>query len=285
MSIFHVLKSIIRFIFLAKRNDYLLKDKFEIFKILSSIYIKDWLTRKNQEISQKIFGYKISAYDYRTLYGLFIEIFLSEVYYFESNKPDPKIIDCGANIGMAIIYFKKLYPDCTIIAFEPNPDAFTLLEKNVRQNGLVNVELNNIGLSNNSGEGEFFLGNQKGSIRASILKAKSGGENSILVNFQKLSSFITRNAKFDLIKMDIEGAENQVIEDLVSENRVRNSERYIIEYHHKVGSQKSKLSGFINAFEKCGFEYNIKADFKKNGVCQDVLLSIYREEDSANQIT
>ena len=42
-----------------------------------------------------------------------------------------KFIDCGANIGISILFFKKQYPDCTIMAFEPNPHAFPLLEKNV----------------------------------------------------------------------------------------------------------------------------------------------------------
>ena len=42
------------------------------------------------------------------------EIFGDQVYRFIANRQDPLIIDCGANIGMSVIYFKYLYPDARI---------------------------------------------------------------------------------------------------------------------------------------------------------------------------
>jgi hypothetical protein len=40
---------------------------------------------------------------------------------FKTDSRNPIIIDCGANIGVATIYFKRLYPDSRILSFEANP--------------------------------------------------------------------------------------------------------------------------------------------------------------------
>src|SRR6478672_5618518 len=47
------------------------------------------------------------------------EIFIEEVYK-QSLPPNPYIIDCGANIGLSVIYLKQMFPDARIIAFEPD---------------------------------------------------------------------------------------------------------------------------------------------------------------------
>ena len=57
------------------------------------------------------------------------EIFRREQYRFETDAPAPFIVDCGANIGMATLYFKSLYPDATVLAFEPDPAAFACLQE------------------------------------------------------------------------------------------------------------------------------------------------------------
>ena len=74
----------------------------------------------------------------------------------------------------------------------------------------------------------------------------------------------------------MEGAEFQIIQDLVEEKKIGNCRHYIVEYHHLIEGEKSKLSAFINQFEDNGFEYNIKANYKKIGDFQDVLLSLYK---------
>src|SRR6184192_2229413 len=44
----------------------------------------------------------------------------------------PKIIlDIGSNIGASILYFHEKFPDAKIFGFEPHPDTFRVLEKNV----------------------------------------------------------------------------------------------------------------------------------------------------------
>ncbi len=68
------------------------------------------------------------------------EIFIKEIY--KTDLPErPLIIDCGANIGLSIIYFKEKHPNAEIIAFEPDKDNFKLLKKNIESFCLKDVTL------------------------------------------------------------------------------------------------------------------------------------------------
>jgi FkbM family methyltransferase len=71
------------------------------------------------------------------------EIFIDEVYKFAPERTDPTIIDCGANIGLSAIYFKTHWPDAKLIAFEPDPSVFDLLQKNVKQRNFTAVDAQN----------------------------------------------------------------------------------------------------------------------------------------------
>ena len=55
---------------------------------------------------------------------------------------------------MSVLFFKKLYPNARIAAFEP--DHFTFSPRNVEQNHLLRVDLHQIALTNRVGEVELF---------------------------------------------------------------------------------------------------------------------------------
>jgi hypothetical protein len=59
------------------------------------------------------------------------EIFVQEVYCFQSAGAAPYILDCGSNIGLSVIYFKRRFPDARIVAFEPDPANAALLQRNL----------------------------------------------------------------------------------------------------------------------------------------------------------
>ena len=68
------------------------------------------------------------------------EIFVEGIYK-QQLQPRPFIIDCGANIGLSVIYMKSLYPQATIIAFEPDEKNFELLKTNMRNFEFEQVEI------------------------------------------------------------------------------------------------------------------------------------------------
>ena len=58
------------------------------------------------------------------------QIFLKKEYHFEVNKEPEFIIDAGANIGFASVYFANKFPKARILAIEPEKDNFEILVKN-----------------------------------------------------------------------------------------------------------------------------------------------------------
>lgn len=66
--------------------------------------------------------------------GRFLEnktvLFDQELYRFATTEDVPRIIDCGASIGLTTCYFKHIYPRSDIVAFEPDPRVFEILKKN-----------------------------------------------------------------------------------------------------------------------------------------------------------
>jgi FkbM family methyltransferase len=260
---------------LAKTTPIKFGTRLEIFGILLSLHLKSILYRKNKPfVTQQIFQYKVTGFNYYSILFLFKEIIVSDQYHFKASTSKPNIIDCGANIGMSIIYFKLLYPDSSIIGFEPNPYAFEILKKNVVDNSLSNVRIENIGLASDEGKLAFYLGEFKGSLMGSIIAGR-GGENVLEIQTRKLSQFL-EGSHFDMIKIDIEGAENEVLRDLEESGTLAAGERYIIEYHHRINSNRSNLSAFLIPFEKSGFEYTVTNTYTQ-GNFQDLLLSFYKE--------
>ncbi len=270
------MRTLLVHLYLVLKSNYTLKDKLKALNTLNVLYLKSLMFGKKQFITHCIFGFKITAYDYITLLNLFKEIFMTEQYFFSVTGTDsPRIIDCGANIGMSVIYFKYLFPECRIIAFEPNPDAFYLLEKNIANNNLKNIETKNYALSNKTDSIDFYSNGHKGSLIASTIKER-GGNNRITVKSEKLSAYINENT-FDLIKMDIEGAEEEVIDELYLSNKIKYSIRYIIEYHHRIDSKKTSLAMFLKKFEDSGFSFNISATFKNAGDYQFILINLQQD--------
>ena len=60
----------------------------------------------------------------------FVEVVLEHAYRFQLPFTPRVIIDAGANIGVASIYFANRYPEAKIFAIEPEPANYALLVKN-----------------------------------------------------------------------------------------------------------------------------------------------------------
>jgi FkbM family methyltransferase len=175
---------------------------------------------------------------------------------------------------MAILFFKIIYPGSRIIAFEPNPFAFQLLEKNISINRIKNVVLYNEALSTTEGTVSFFMNEDKGTLIGSLIRER-GGNRSFAVKTKKLSDVVAE-INPDLVKMDVEGAEYEIIEDLQKAGKLSMASQYIIEYHHQIDEQKPRLAGFLKKFESEEFSYNLKTDFGTAGRFQDIIISFTR---------
>lgn len=242
----------------------------KIFKTLLSLYCKSKFSGKNDDIiSHRVNSFIIFAYDYPTFVQSYREVFLQRVYEFRALSTNPVIVDCGANIGMSVIFFKECYPDCELIAFEPNPHSFALLEMNVKMNNLKGIQLFNCALSDENKSVDFFVPRKKGSLNGSSKHIDDS--DKITVSGKTLSDFI-RNKEIDFIKIDIEGDEEKVIKDL-KENKILDSvDELVVEFHYPINSSATDMSNFLQYFGETHFECQARTQNELEGSDNDLIL-------------
>jgi FkbM family methyltransferase len=105
-----------------------------------------------QATTCNLFDKIIKIPDAASFLFIYDEMFNKQIYKFATNETSPLIIDCGANIGLSTIYFKREYPNARIIAFEPDPKIFETLSYNIAAFDLKDVELMNLALWNTEEE-------------------------------------------------------------------------------------------------------------------------------------
>ena len=120
------------------------------------------------------------------------------------------IVDAGANVGMATLFFAGEFPAAKIVAIEPEQSNFKVLQRNCR--GLANVTLLNAALWGNerslqiddsSAEKWGFEVSEKSS------GAVNGSQSVAAVTIPRLMKSIGAG-RIDILKLDIEGAEREV---------------------------------------------------------------------------
>jgi FkbM family methyltransferase len=202
---------------------------------------------KNVSISFK--GGEITSPDRSILLGGIYEVFCEEVYRFKSESKNPIIIDCGANIGLSVLYFKIKYPNAKIKAFEADPEIFKYLKNNVfKYFEKSDVEIHNKAVWTDN-DGIYFR--QEGGASGRIEK----NDKSILIESIRLKEFIKSFESIDLLKMDIEGAECDVLMDCGLE--LKKCKLVFVEYHSFI-SQTIQLDKILKLFTDLGFRYYIK---------------------------
>lgn len=175
----------------------------------------------------------------------FEEIITEEIYQFKAASDHPRIIDCGANIGLSVLYFSRLYPKAQIIAFEPDDQNFDLLQKNVTSYQLSNVQLEKKAIWTHNDTITFESTGGQGS--------KIGEGSGITVPCRRLADLLQEPV--DFLKIDIEGAEFPVIRDCAQV--LKNVKHLFLEYHGKI-NQSQELTEMLNILHQAGFDYYIK---------------------------
>lgn len=185
-------------------------------------------------------------YPVEFLHGL-SEIFVEEIY--AVNLPaHPFIIDCGANIGLSVIYLKKRFPDAEIIAFEPDEKNFDLLQRNVASFGFNYIHLKKEAVWITDTELSFESKGRMDSRLSTDIKSSAQKVSAI-----RLKNLLNR--KVDFLKIDIEGAEYEVLRDI--QDCLHQVDNLFLEYHG-LFAQQSQLIEMLNWLCKEGFNFYIK---------------------------
>lgn len=208
--------------------------------------------------SSKLGKYEVWYENTDEFYELKKEIFGENCYYLELETEEPKIADLGANIGISVLYFKRLFPKAKIVAFEPIPDNFKILEKNITENQLDDIELIEAVIAPKSGKLIIFepIGEGEWKSGAGIIPKGWKGiqtNKEILVEAVGIRELLRE--KIDLIKMDIEGMEYEVIRN--AGELLRNGKNWIIEVHPR---KDHRIAEIEKIFLQNGFRVIIDED-------------------------
>jgi len=176
----------------------------------------------------------------KTLYGLVIELFNpitingSKMYIsrkdglgllitpeheqFEKNlietaiKPGDSIMDLGAHIGYyTMIMAKKAGKEGRVYAFEPDPNNFKLLEKNIKANNYTNTTAIRKAVSDMAGVTKLYLRGDGVSRRL----WDNEGNDYVEIEMTDLDS-VFKDKEFNFIKMDVEGCEGRAIKGMIN---------------------------------------------------------------------
>lgn len=179
------------------------------------------------------------------------QIFVNEEYRFAVRRPPATIVDAGANVGLASVYWANRYPDARIVAVEPEADNFELLARNVapyprvvpvraalwhenRDIDLVDPELGQWGFMTQARDDEDYYGE--------IVHGVRGLTIDTLMAEQGL-------AHIDILKLDVEGAEREIFADPAA--WIGKVDALIVELHERLkpGCCRSFYNG-SNGFDE-----------------------------------
>ena len=131
------------------------------------------------------------------------EVMVTREYALEGNLDSPAlIIDGGANVGMASVFFLNRYPSARVIAIEPDPANFELCRQNLSpyKNRAAVIEA-----AIWKQEGHLALQPNEQEWLISVRDDKPGSVRAVT-----MCSLMADAAKVDILKLDIEGAEGEV---------------------------------------------------------------------------
>lgn len=150
--------------------------------------------------------FKMGAIDSLNLFD--IDELIIFCFYFVNRGKYKKVMDIGANIGLHSLVLNKC--GCEVFAFEPDPQHYHILKRNIELNGCKGIHAKNAAVSNKSGQMEFIrvLGNTTGSHLAGSKKNPYGELEKFQVAVVDINQYIN---EMDLIKLDAEGHEKEII--------------------------------------------------------------------------
>lgn len=203
-----------------------------------------------------LFGSRLMVADCKSFIWQYYDIFFKRYYHFNSQSPKPVIIDCGANIGLSVINFKRQYPDAELHVFEPDNKIFDLLSRNVASYGLKNV----------------YLYNQAVWVRNELLSFESDGadgghlssDSSVKEKVKAIdfASFLGQFEHVDFLKIDIEGAESKLLPHI--SEYLDKVEHIFVEFHSFNDQPDQCLAEVIQALASKGHRIYIDSINFKN---------------------
>jgi FkbM family methyltransferase len=205
---------------------------------------------RNTTMTTNLVGGCFELVDSQSFLAQYRAIFEQQIYRFDSRKEMPLIIDGGANVGLSVLFFKRLYPKSRILAFEPDPALFQVLAKNCAAHCLEDVQLIRKALWTEEAVVKF----DRDEADDGRIVAQTHSLYATDICACRLKDYL--NQEIDLLKLDLEGAELAVLQDC--EDGLGNVEKIVVEYH-SYRNQPQKLHLLARILHDAGFRLHVNA--------------------------
>lgn len=174
-------------------------------------------------------------------------------------KKTPLIIDCGANVGYASIYFSNEFPKAKIYSIEPESNNYKLL----RQNTINFENIYPVSKAISSTVTEYHLKNPDADFNAfqiESIKDYPNHENKNLIQSTDINSLINENPNTIpfLVKIDIEGFESNLFEK--NYEWIEKVPLIIVELHDWLILKEANSSNFLRAISKYNRDFIISGE-------------------------
>lgn len=180
--------------------------RFGIIKGSLLFFELKWGNQRNINIQG--IPFKFSLRKDTTDYETFYQAIVHNQYLFNYPVKAKTIIDGGANVGLASIAFKSIFPEATIIAIEPDKENFEQLNKNLQPYSKINTL--NKGIWNKKSIVRVTDKYQVGKWGMVTEEIKTETEGSVqTVTIDEILKLYNID-EIDILKLDIETAEREV---------------------------------------------------------------------------
>ncbi len=212
-----------------------------------------------QPTTTNLFGRPFEVRDVPRFLENRFAFFIRELYRFATTEEVPRILDCGASTGLSVCYFKKLYPQSEITAFEPDPLVYAMLQRNCQSWGAQDVRL----IPKAVWTCETTLPFPSAGKASGRLDEANTDADVPRVPTCRLRDYLTQ--RVDLLRLDIEGAEVDVLLDCADLlGQVRN---LAVDYH-SLFRRPQRLDELVAVLTRAGF----RLDFRVTSQSESPLL-------------
>jgi FkbM family methyltransferase len=148
------------------------------------------------------------------------------------------VIDIGAKIGIYSLAFSKFVgPTGKVFSFEPTPISFNILKKNMNENHLENMIVEQKGITDKNETQLLELFESSGNNRIN-----KDSKNNIKINCTSLDNyFLNSHEKISFIKIDVEGLEPKVLSGMKNVLEKNPKLKILLEYNPKL----MKFYGYV----------------------------------------
>ncbi len=202
------------------------------------------------ECQATVHGWRLKIPDAASFLFSYDEIFVKRIYDFPASTASPKILDLGANVGVSVLFFKWLYPQAQIVAFEADPQIYAYLTRNIHGNGYQDVQLINRAAWDENTELTFATEGADGGHLAHTAGAPAA---VIQVPAVDMAEHL-RTHSYDFIKMDIEGAEERVLPACLP---YLDQTTFLFVEYHSHAHRKQWLSELMVLLSEAGFRIHL----------------------------